>query len=144
LRTITVIKYGSLQYEQMVALRDKVLRKPLGLSFTTEELAKDSNDILLGCFEGIEMIACLIITQLPNQTYKLRQMAVDESRQNNGIGREIIQFAETIAIENKVQLIELNARKVAVEFYLKLNYKIVGDIFFEVGIEHLRMEKNLQ
>jgi len=144
LRTISIIKYGSLQYEQMVALRDKVLRKPLGLSFTTEELAKDSNDILLGCFEGIEMIACLIITQLPNQTYKLRQMAVDESRQNKGIGREIIQFAETIVIENKVQLIELNARKVAVEFYLKINYKIVGDIFFEVGIEHLRMEKSLK
>lgn len=144
MRTISIIKYGSLQYEQMVALRDKVLRKPLGLSFTTEELAKDSNDILLGCFEGIEMIACLIITQLPNQTYKLRQMAVDESRQNKGIGREIIQFAETIVIENKVQLIELNARKVAVEFYLKINYKIVGDIFFEVGIEHLRMEKSLK
>lgn len=46
--TLRLIEYGSCDYQHMVALRDKILRKPLGLSFTQEYLQQEINDVLVG------------------------------------------------------------------------------------------------
>jgi hypothetical protein len=48
---VKFIDHGSGDYKQMVHLRLLLLRKPLGLSFDNEELEKEKNDILIGCFE---------------------------------------------------------------------------------------------
>ena len=37
---LKIIDHGTVEYEQMVKLRDEILRQPLGLSFTKEELEK--------------------------------------------------------------------------------------------------------
>ncbi|NOZ36403.1 MAG: GNAT family N-acetyltransferase [Chlorobi bacterium] len=42
-----------------------------------------------------------------------------------------------------MQKIVLHARKTAVSFYLKLNYKIISEQFYEVGIPHFKMRKML-
>ena len=39
------IYHGSKEYHQMVRLRDEILRKPLGLSFSPEELEDEKSDI---------------------------------------------------------------------------------------------------
>ncbi len=128
----------------MIALRYNVLRKPLGLEFTTTELEKDKTDKLIGCFDYNNLlISCVIITIINNNLSKLRQMAVSPSYQNKGVGKKIMDYAEAICTTNGVQFIELNARKSAIEFYKKLNYIIVSDVFIEVGIEHYKMQKKL-
>ena len=58
------IYHGSKEYQQMVQLRMEILRKPLGLSFTKEELAKEANDILIAAFDEDEILGCCILTQL--------------------------------------------------------------------------------
>ncbi len=35
----------------MINLRNEILRKPLGLSFTEDELEREKDDILMGAFE---------------------------------------------------------------------------------------------
>ncbi|WP_216073821.1 hypothetical protein, partial [Acinetobacter baumannii] len=60
----------------MVDLRYQLLRKPLGLIFTEEELEREKNDILIGCFEDEKLEACCILTQTAPKTVRLRQMAV--------------------------------------------------------------------
>jgi predicted GNAT family N-acyltransferase len=137
------INYTSTEYKQMIKLRTDVLRKPLGLTFTANDLAKDEFDMLLAAFKNNEMVACCILHQLNENTIKLRQMAVANHLQKSGIGKGLIQFAETIAAENKIQTIEMNARKYAVAFYEKLGYKKVGNEFEEVGIPHFKMEKSV-
>lgn len=128
----------------MIALRYDVLRKPLGLDFTPAELEKDKTDKLIGCFDHNNLlISCVIITSINNKVSKLRQMAVNSSYQSKGIGSRMVEFAESICIKNGVELIELNARKSAIEFYKKLKYNIIGDVFTEVGIEHYKMQKQL-
>ena len=42
--------HGSKEYQQMVQLRFEVMRKPLGLSFSDEELKAEKDDILIGSF----------------------------------------------------------------------------------------------
>ncbi|MET6999718.1 GNAT family N-acetyltransferase [Chitinophaga defluvii] len=142
-----MIEYGSCEYHEMVQLRDIVLRKPLGLTFTTEYLQKEINDLLIGCFEtdGTQTIlrGCCILTPLDETTVQLRQMAVSPVLQGKGIGRDIIAFAEQQAITNGFNRLVMHARKEATGFYQKLGYEIYGQEFMEVGIAHYEMKKLL-
>ena len=45
------IVFGTAEYRLECALRHAVLRKPLGLSFTAEELAKEKDQLHFGLFE---------------------------------------------------------------------------------------------
>jgi predicted GNAT family N-acyltransferase len=53
----------------------------------------------------------------------------------------MVLLSEAKAIEMGKQKMVLHARDSAIDFYLLLGYKIVGDPFEEVGIPHHRMEK---
>ena len=52
------IDHGSKEYEQMVNLRLEIMRKPLGLTFTPEELARETDDILIASFDDDVMLGC--------------------------------------------------------------------------------------
>ena len=114
------IFYNSDEYQQMIALRFDVLRKPLNLTFTEEELQKDEHDFLLAAFNGSEIIGCCILKELGNKIFKLRQMAVHERYQQSGTGRQLINFAEEFSKQKNIFSMEMNARKNAVGFYEKL------------------------
>jgi predicted GNAT family N-acyltransferase len=138
-----VIKHGSNAYHEMVSLRDIVLRKPLGLSFTEEYLQKEINDQLIGAYTENKLSACCILTPLNEHTVQLRQMAVDGSLQGQGIGRRLILFAEQQSKKNGFTHLMMHARKEAKGFYEKLGYTVQGPEFEEVGIAHYEMSKQL-
>jgi ribosomal protein S18 acetylase RimI-like enzyme len=138
-----LIEYGSTAYHHMIALRDIVLRKPLGLSYTEEFLQKEINDQLLGCYTDESLSGCCILTPLDDTTVQLRQMAVDNTLQRQGIGRQLILFAEQQAKKNGFTYLMMHARKEAKGFYEKLGYSIQGPEFEEVGIPHYEMSKEL-
>ena len=48
---LKIIDHGSLEYRQMVQLRDTMLRKPLGLGFTPEELEQEKDNMFIAAFE---------------------------------------------------------------------------------------------
>ena len=73
----------------------------------------------------------------------MRQVAVAENRQKQGIGQRLVAYSETWAQRNAFEKMTLHARETAVPFYLKLGYTTVGERFFEVGIPHFKMEKSL-
>ncbi len=140
---IKIIDYGSREYDQMIELRKSVLRKPLGLSYSQEDLDRDKNDMLIGAFEEDKILACCILTRIAAGTFQLRQMAVDQKMQRNGVGAAIMFFAENLAKDSGGSEMMMHARKTAVGFYEKLGYAVVGEEFSEVGIPHLEMRKKL-
>ena len=137
------IDHGSPAYKEMVALRTEILRKPLGLTFSEEDLAKEKDDILLGAFEDDQLVACCILTRISADTCKLRQMAVHQKMQRNGIGAALLHFAENVARDAGFKNMIMNARKTAQGFYEKLGYKADGQEFIEVTIPHYEMRKNI-
>lgn len=137
------IDHGSKEYQQMINLRKEILRKPLGLSFTEEELAKEKEDILIGAFDDDTILACCLLTKMDDKCVKLRQMAVQNNLQGKGIGASMMNFAETIARDKGFKKLVMHARKTALGFYEKLGYKALGDEFEEVTIPHFVMEKRL-
>jgi len=139
-----IVKHGEEAYWQTVALRDDVLRKPLHLNFTKEELLLENDSLHLVCEVDGKIVACLILKKIDEKTVKMRQVAVATALQGTGIGKKLIQYAEKVAQENGFQRIELHVRTSAVPFYLKLvGYRTIGDEFLEVGLPHLAMEKHL-
>ncbi|MFN6374742.1 MAG: GNAT family N-acetyltransferase [Chitinophagia bacterium] len=137
------IDHGSPEYNAMIDLRMEILRKPLGLSFTEEELAREKGDILLGAFDDDKIVACCILTKVSSDTCKLRQMAVSQKMQRNGIGAALMHFAENVARDAGYRNMIMNARKTAQGFYEKLGYKADGSEFIEVTIPHYEMRKNI-
>jgi predicted GNAT family N-acyltransferase len=140
---LKMIQHGSGEYEQMVALRHQLLRKPLGLHFTAEELATEKNNILLAYTDEGLMEACSMLVKLNPQTVRLRQLAVLSGLQGKGIGRVMVQFAENLARDNRYQKIIMHARQDAVHFFEKLGYVVESEPFIELTIPHVVMGKEL-
>jgi ribosomal protein S18 acetylase RimI-like enzyme len=140
---LKIIDHGSREYQQMVQLRNDILRRPLGLQFTPDELENEKEEILIGAFEEEKMLGCCMLIKQDPASVRLRQMAVLNNLQGKGIGRALMQFAENIARDRGFQKITMHARKTAVGFYEKLGYRVCGQEFEEVTIPHYVMEKQL-
>ena len=140
---IRIFKQSDPEYLLSLILRYKILRIPLGLTFSSYDLAKDKDDIHIGVFDGDVILASLILTDHGDHTMKMRQVAVDDRHQGQGIGKKLVLYADSYAREKGYRLIHCHARYTAKAFYLSLGYNVVGDEFTEVGIKHYYMEKLL-
>ena len=137
------IYHGTPEYEQMVKLRYDIMRKPLGLEFNPEELAREKDDILIGAFEDDEIIGCCILSRIDSQCTRLRQMAVQKNRQGMGFGESMMQFAENLSRDRGYKILMMHARDTAIGFYEKYGYRVKGEEFIEVNLKHRIMEKVL-
>jgi predicted GNAT family N-acyltransferase len=141
---IHIIEFATPEYDQTIYLRNKILRIPLGLEFSEDQLSGEYNDIHIGAYNGKgDLLACLVLTPLKDNCIKMRQVAVDSHLQGKGIGTLLCHFVEQYCVKQGYTSIILNARDTAVPFYTKMNYTIEGEAFVEVGIPHNRMVKNL-
>ena len=140
--TICYITSGHHLYNEVWDLRDKILRKPLGMVLEKENLIRDkTNTIFIAQHDG-RIIGCVLME--PHGTeIQLRAMAVDDTWQGKGIGRMLVQAAEQYSWQQGFQKIVLHARKVVLGFYNSMGYARHGDEFIEVGIPHYMMEKPL-
>ena len=137
------IDHGTREYEQMVALRYQILRQPLGLGFTEEELQAEKDNILIAAFDDDNMLGCCMLTSINNQTLKIRQMAVQNNLQGKGIGASLMSFVENLARDKGYRNLVMHARDTAIGFYEKFGYKVLGEQFIEVGLPHHLMAKSL-
>ncbi len=139
------IDFGSPACDELLRLRDQILRKPLGLEFTAEDIAEEYKDIHLVCYDlAMNMKGGLLLSPKDKGQIKMRQVAVSEDIQRQGIGALLVEKSEEIALEQGFKKMVLSARDTAVPFYKKLGYKKVGAAFEEVGIKHFKMEKTLK
>ena len=138
------IEFASDEYYRECELRDVELRQPLGLKLWTEDLAAERAQRHFGLFsEQRELLACVIAVPQTDSAVKIRQMAVASSQQGRGLGRSLIGQMETRLSREGVRHFWMHARLEAVGFYERLGYHRSGEVFTEVGIDHVRMEKSL-
>lgn len=141
---IRCVQHNSQEYNESVALRDEVLRKPLGLIFDPADLEKESDSAHVACYLNGSLAGCLILQPDKQAGLKMRQVAVSEEHQGCGIGKAMVQFSEQYARDNGFNKIHMSARDTAVDFYLRLGYEIEGEPFEEVTIPHRHMFKNIK
>ncbi|HEY0041845.1 MAG TPA: GNAT family N-acetyltransferase [Flavisolibacter sp.] len=140
---LKIVDHGTEEYKQMLKLRDEVLRKPLGLIFSPDELEKEKEHMHMAAYEDDQILGCCMLVKEGEDTVRLRQMAVVNDVQGKGIGRALMQFAENLARDRGYKRITMHARKNAVGFYERMGYRKIGDEFMEITIPHIVMEKKL-
>jgi predicted GNAT family N-acyltransferase len=137
------ISAGTPAYEQMIDLRMNVLLGPIGISRSYIDPAKEAADLLIGAYDEEVLIGCCILTRVSDAVVQLRQMAVFHSLQKTGVGAALLCFAEEVARQKGYQTLMMHARDTVLSFYKKCGYRVAGEQFFEVGIGHHRMQKEL-
>ena len=137
-----LVRHGSPEYDAIVELRRRVLRLPLGLNFTAEELAAEASQLHIGVFADGMVVACAgLVPQ--GEKAKIRQVAVEPHHHGHGLGTFVMEWAETEARQIGAREVVLHARSDVVPFYERLGYSVQGDEFTEIGIPHRQMAKAL-
>ncbi|MHC4390126.1 MAG: GNAT family N-acetyltransferase [Planctomycetota bacterium] len=142
--SIIVLPGGDPRLASLMDLRYRVLRAPLGMARGSERNAREDECIYVAACEAEQVVGCVVL--LPEEAAKegrLLQMAVDPSRQRQGIGKQLVHALEREALRRELVRIHLHARAPAIPFYQGLGYTVFGDPFTEVGIPHRHMEKKL-
>lgn len=136
------IDFSSPQYDELLQLRDLVLRQPLNMVFYEEDIANEYENVAFALLKNDIIVGCMQLA-LKDSSAKMRQVAVHPDHQGKGIGQMLVDYCEKWSLNNGYLKVELHARITAVRFYQKLGYNIVGEIFQEVGIDHFYMVKHL-
>jgi ribosomal protein S18 acetylase RimI-like enzyme len=137
------ITFGSDLYRRACALRYEVLRAPLGLPLSEDDLRGEAKQLHFGLFDDDEPVASVSVIELSADHAKIRQTAVAPACRDQGLGRRIMTQLEAVLAARGFVTLSLHARTTAVGFYEKLGYETVGDEFIEVTIAHRKMVKRL-
>lgn len=135
-----IVPCQSADYAALVALRSDVLRKPLGLSFSPEDLEWEKDKIHMGGFlDGAVCASAMLVAE--GAACKMQRVAVRKDLQSRGIGGALVAFFEDHARKEGFFEVYCHARATAVPFYLRHGYIPEGEPFNEQTIPHLRMRK---
>jgi len=133
------------EFTRYYELRWQVLRAPWGQPRGSErdELEDAAEHAVIFGDDG----RALAVGRLHFNSSKeaqIRYMAVDPQARGRGLGRQIVEYLEAIAIERGAARIVLNAREEVMGFYAKLGYEVVsaGPTLFG-AVRHRRMSKQL-
>ncbi len=78
-----------------------------------------------------------------DQDGKIGRVAVLAAKRRQGIGAAIMARLHEIGKRNGLNKVWCHAQVTAVPFYERLGYRIIGETFYEAGIEHVRMERQI-
>lgn len=139
-----VMDLGSGYYEDSLGLRDRELRRPLGMVLSGDEREMDRGGWRhCGGVVGGRLVACASLWLRGYGRAQIKQVVVDPEVRGLGLGCGIMGYAEEEARALGVEIVYVHARHYVVSFYEHLGYSVVGEAFNEVGMEHYVMEKRL-
>ena len=132
-------------FEAYYHLRWEMLRKPWKQPKGSEKDEGDSSAVHLMAENHLgEAIGVARVHQQEPGVSQIRYMAVASEYQGRGVGRALVIQAEQIARETGSNVMILQARENALEFYLSLGYEIMEKTYVLFDeIQHFRMEKIL-
>lgn len=137
------IEYNTVEYIEMVELRNDILLEPFGMPYAEDVFVDDEESTHCVGYDNGELIACCVLTAIDDDVVRLRQMAVVEDRRKQGIGAQMLTFAENLARQYDFKEIILHGQLTAEGFYTACDYHSYGDEFIEAGIRHIMMKKIL-
>jgi predicted GNAT family N-acyltransferase len=74
---------------------------------------------------------------------KAERVAVLEGQRRGGVGRALMRALEREAARRGASLVLLHAQEESIPFYERLGYCVEGERFYEAGIPHRRMQRQV-
>jgi len=139
------IDFGSARYDELVELRYKVLLEPLGLKFLDSYRNKEIGYLHIGCVESLDdkLVGGMMLIPLNDKEIRMMQVAVDGKYQREGVGHQMVAYAEKRAKAAGYSRLIMHSMLSVVHFYETLGFEAEGDVFEENGITFVKMVKNI-
>lgn len=93
--------------------------------------------------DGERVVGTARVLFLANNQAKIERMAILKPFRRKGIGRRIISFLNEELIKRQVEQVVLHAQHTVVDFYKSCGFEKSGSPFWEAGIKHIKMQKQL-
>lgn len=140
IRALTPVeKKDAFQVRQTVFLGEQGV--PAELEYDVHDEHQDTTHLVAYC--GGNPVGAARLRKWDEKTGKVERVAVLGLYRKAGIGAQLMEKLEEIAMELGFHKLKLNAQLHATTFYSKLGYHPMGDVFLEANIEHIAMEKKL-
>ena len=130
------------EWDAYYDLRYRVLREPLDQPRGSEHNDGDATGVHFALYDDGILMAIARLDQASKEISQVRFVAVEFNSQGKGYGRMIMEETERFSKEQGNTKMILHARDYAVDFYQRLNYKIIEKSYklFDV-LQHYLMEK---
>ncbi|MBR1681454.1 GNAT family N-acetyltransferase [bacterium] len=126
--------------DDIIKIRTSVFINEQGFKDEFDEIDKTCTHIVL--YDNEKPIAtCRYFKE--GENYHIGRVAIIKEYRGKHLGNKIMQIAETEIKNEGGEKIEVSAQVRVSEFYEKLGYNKIGDIYFDEYCEHIRMVKNL-
>jgi len=130
-------KYNKLN-DDIIKIRTSVFANEQGFQDEFDEIDKTCFHIVL--YDGEKPVAtCRYFTD--GEAFHIGRVAIIKEYRGKHLGNEIMQIAEKEIKSLNAKQIEVSAQVRVKEFYKKLGYKEVGEIYMDEFCEHIRMVK---
>lgn len=137
------IEIDSPLFGQEQALRDAVLRAPLGRESSANMIERDRTGRHFVAIADEKVIACVGFYPDGAGAAELRHLVVAEKARRSGVARRLVAFAEETMAANGVRRVRASARVDAVPFYEAAGYQASGDVFMRRATAHRLVDKEL-
>jgi len=131
------------EYALEKKLRNRVLRLPLGLHLSELDTRDEEQQLHLVAMDGRGRVIGCVLIAFSGSVAKARQLAIDDDHQGRGIGTELMKLAEQAILARNIRTVTLHGRVTARRFFERLGYTAVSEVFTEVTIPHITMQKDL-
>ena len=126
--------------EDIIKIRTDVFVDEQGFKNEFDERDKTCSHIVL--YDKNKPIAtCRYF--LENDNYHIGRVAIIKEYRGQHLGSKIMQITEEEIKKDGGKIIEVSAQVRVSEFYKKLGYKNIGNIYLDEYCEHIRMIKTL-
>ena len=131
------------ELEGAFAVRRQVFVEEQGISEDVELDEHDREALHMVVKDGDRVIGTARVLFLATGLAKIERMAILQPFRCKGIGRKIISFLSEELKNRQVEQAVLHAQYDVVGFYRSCGFEEVGSPFWEVGIKHVKMQKQL-
>jgi len=134
---------GDRELEAAFEVRKQVFVEEQGISEDLEIDGHEGEALHMVVKDGERVVGTARVLFLATSQAKIERMAVLKPFRRQGIGGRIISFLNEELRNRQVEQVVLHAQYPAVAFYKSCGFEETGSPFWEAGIKHIKMERQL-
>jgi predicted GNAT family N-acyltransferase len=134
---------GDAELQEAFEVRRQVFVREQSIS---EDLVFDGHDreaLHTVVKAGERVIGSARVQFFTDNEAKLERMAILKHYRRKGIGKEMLLFLDTVWKDKQVQQVIIHAQLEVVPFYKLCGFDELGSPFWEAGIKHVEMRKQV-
>jgi len=131
------------ELKEAFEVRKKVFVEEQGIAECLEFDGNDEQALHLVVMDGERVIGTARVLFLATNQAKLERMAILKPFRRKGIGRRLIYFLNEELGKRQVAQVVLHAQYSVVAFYKSCGFEESGSPFWEAGIKHIKMQRQL-